>query len=189
MGVVCEYCGREYSHRRVHCPRCGTPNWEIDPKVPASMKELKELCKKRNVDLKTLHFHLNENYEGAKAYGVYRNGAGELVCYKNHHDGRRDIFYQGTDESAAAKALYARLCRSIHATQGTTPQSRSSRRSFVREKKRQRRTLTEKLLTYVGIGTVALALLLALYFAVRSSPTLLSNESAVEMVETVTSGS
>ena len=189
MGVVCEYCGREYSHRRVHCPRCGTPNWEIDPKVPASMKELKELCKKRNIDLKTLHFHLDEDYEGAKAYGEYRNDAGEFVCYKNHHDGKRDVFYQGTDEREAAKALYARLCRSLHATHGVSPQSHGAKRSFDREKKRQRRSMTEKLLTYVGIGLVVLAILLALYFAMSSSSTLLSNEKVVEMVETVTSGS
>ena len=137
MAYKCEYCGTEISNTDVKCPHCGAPNPSYSAeaalearnaensaeqdnsapasngkkkvRVPATIEELQQFCSDKKLPLDKLRFFIGENYQGAKAYGIYRDADGQVVVYKNKADGTRAVRYQGTDEAYAVNELYQKL--------------------------------------------------------------------------------
>ena len=54
-------------------------------------------------------FFIGKDIKEPKAFGIYKNSAGDFVVYKNKSNGERVIRYQGTDEGYAVNELYQRL--------------------------------------------------------------------------------
>ena len=55
-----------------------------------------------------MHIHIDEDYRGARAYGIYRDGE-RCIVYKNDSKANRNVRYEGTDEAYAVNELYAKI--------------------------------------------------------------------------------
>lgn len=102
--------------------------------VPKTIGELKAYARENGIPLEKIHVHLDENYYGAKAYGIYRDGD-EVIVYKNKANGSRAIHYQGTDEAYAVSELYLKMREMVMAgmSLGTLGNSLSSGSSLISE--------------------------------------------------------
>ncbi|MBQ6464697.1 MAG: hypothetical protein IJJ43_00320 [Oscillospiraceae bacterium] len=112
MRVKCEYCGNFIEDTDAACPQCGAPNNQMQRSgsgVPKTIEELKAFCAARSLPLERMRFFLGQDYRGPRAYGVYRDGDGCFVVYKNKSDGSRAVRYRGTDEAYAVNEIYQKL--------------------------------------------------------------------------------
>ena len=112
MRVRCDYCGNYIEDTDKNCPHCGAPNDRMQrsgTKVPKTIEELKAFCAAHHLPLEQMRFFLGEDYRGPRAFGVYKDGEGNFVVYKNKSDGSRAIRYRGTDEAYAVNELYQKM--------------------------------------------------------------------------------
>ena len=111
MDVKCDYCGSFFDDQLATCPNCGATNEHIRlvaDEIPKTIEELQAYCTEHKVPVQQMHFHIGENYKGAKAFGIYRDG-GNVVVYKNKADGSRAVRYQGSDEAYAVNEIYQKM--------------------------------------------------------------------------------
>ena len=111
--IKCSFCDNLMNETDLNCPFCGTPH---DPEtqgrygVPHTVFELKKFAHDMGISLERLHFHIGEDYKGAKAFGIYKEErTGNFVVYKNKDNGQRAIRYYGPDEAYAVNELYQKL--------------------------------------------------------------------------------
>ena len=141
MRVRCDYCGNYIEDTDKNCPHCGAPNDRMQrsgTKVPKTIEELKAFCAAHHLPLEQMRFFLGEDYRGPRAFGVYKDGEGNFVVYKNKSDGSRAVRYRGTDEAYAVNELYQKMKSEIsnqRARQGkgggTQSKSKGSSRSLI----------------------------------------------------------
>ncbi len=111
MKVKCDYCDNYYEGEATECPNCGAPNAHIRRTanaVPHTIDELLAWAASKNMPLDRMHVHIGEDFKGAKAFGIYRDGD-KVVVYKNKADGSRAVRYEGTDEAYAVNELYTKI--------------------------------------------------------------------------------
>ena len=111
MDVKCDYCDGFFDDQLEKCPNCGATNKNIrrvSNQIPKTIDELKKYCADNKVPLAQMHFHIGEDYKGAKAFGIYRDGE-NVVVYKNKADGSRAVRYNGKDEAYAVNEIYQKL--------------------------------------------------------------------------------
>ena len=112
MQIKCDYCGSMIDDQAQKCPSCGAPNNNLHrntSKTPQTIEELKEYVISNNVPVDRMRFHIGEDYRGAKAFGIYKDGNGDTVVYKNKADGSRAIRYQGKDEAYGVGEIYTKM--------------------------------------------------------------------------------
>lgn len=113
MKRKCDYCDVAYQDTLEKCPNCGAPNEHIRrvaDDIPKTIEELKEYCNKHQIPTEKLRFYIGENYEGPKAFGIYKDETtGNFVVYKCKSDGSKAIRYSGDDEAYAVYEIYAKL--------------------------------------------------------------------------------
>ena len=112
MRSKCEYCGSYVESTEENCPNCGAvnPNHQRNASgVPQTLEELKDFCARHNLPLEQMRFFIGEDYKKPKAFGIYQDGDGNFVVYKNKADGSRAIRYKGTDEAYAVHELYLKM--------------------------------------------------------------------------------
>ena len=100
MRSKCEYCGSYVESTEENCPNCG---------VPQTMEELQDFCSKHDLPLEQMRFFIGVDYKKPKAFGIYQDGDGNFVVYKNKANGSRAIRYKGTDEAYAVHELYLKM--------------------------------------------------------------------------------
>ncbi len=112
MKMKCEYCGSMIDSTLDKCPNCGAANKNVvrvAKSTPKTIEELKEWYSAHNLPPSNVtRFFIGENYTGARAFGIYKDGDNYIV-YKNKDTGERAIRYQGTDEAYAVNELYLKL--------------------------------------------------------------------------------
>ncbi len=112
MRSKCEYCGGYVESTEENCPNCGAvnPNHQRNASgVPQTIEELKGFCARHNLPLEEMRFFIGADYKKPKAFGIYQDGDGNFVVYKNKADGSRAIRYKGTDEAYAVHELYLKM--------------------------------------------------------------------------------
>ena len=112
MKVKCSYCGQYYDDNIAQCPNCGSPNEHLhrtSDAVPKTIEELKQYCEANGFTPERTRFFIGEDYKKPRAFGIYKDDAGEFVVYKNKADGSRAVRYRGKDEAYAVNELYERL--------------------------------------------------------------------------------
>ena len=112
MRSKCEYCGGYVESTEENCPNCGAvnPNHQRNASgVPQTIEELKGFCARHNLPLEEMRFFIGADYKKPKAFGIYQDGDGNFVVYKNKSDGSRAIRYKGTDEAYAVHELYLKM--------------------------------------------------------------------------------
>ena len=132
-GRNCASCGADLS--ALIYKRAAAPREEADPPIsqsqppvqpgdvpppkpfvgiPRTIEDLQEWYIANNLPPEDVtRFFIGKNYKAPKAFGIYRDGRGNVVVYKNKADGTRAIRYQGPDEAFGANELYLRLKQEI----------------------------------------------------------------------------
>lgn len=112
MRIKCEYCDHYLDDTEAKCPNCGAPNANMMRSasgVPKTVEELQAFCLSHNLPLKQMRFFIGEDYKEPRAFGIFQDGDGDFVVYKNKADGSRAIRYEGKDEAYAVNEIYQKL--------------------------------------------------------------------------------
>ena len=112
MRVKCEYCDHYLDDTESFCGNCGAPNANMMRSasgVPKTIPELQAFCQQHNLPLRQMRFFIGEDYKEPRAFGIFRDGDGDFVVYKNKADGSRAIRYEGKDEAYAVNEIYQKL--------------------------------------------------------------------------------
>ncbi len=179
MKVRCSYCDSWINDTDEKCPHCGGTNKEYKrttDKTPKTIAELQKWYEDHHLPpQETTRFFIGVNYKKPRAFGIYRNGKGEFVVYKNKDNGQRAIRYQGTDEAYAVNELYQKLKEEI-LNQKRHNQLRSSKKGSSSKSKGSHTLGTILRALFFGITAVLPALIVILCIGVSvSSCTLNSN--------------
>lgn len=115
----CPFCGSPVSAYTRKCPECGAVNEyyvehrESLPGAPETLEELQEYCAEREVPLDRMGFRLGEDDRSPCRFGIFEE-AGVFTVYGNDPAGRRYVPYQGPDEKAGVRKLFAKLLDECH---------------------------------------------------------------------------
>ena len=113
MKVKCDYCQQLVDETEKSCPNCGAPMPTANRTAneqPKTIEQLQEWYKARNLPPENVtRFFIGKDVKEARAFGIYKNSAGDFVVYKNKSDGSRAIRYQGADEEYAVNEIYQKL--------------------------------------------------------------------------------
>ena len=117
MKIKCDFCGAMVDETEKSCPNCGAPLSGVNrtaPGQPKTIEELKQWYVDHNLPPEDVtRFFIGKNYKEPKAFGIYKDDAGDYVVYKNKADGSRAVRYRGADEEYAVNELYLRLKEEI----------------------------------------------------------------------------
>lgn len=121
---------------------------------PKTIEELAQWYAAHNLPPEEVtRFFIGKDIKEPKAFGIYKDGFGNVVVYKNKDTGERAVRYQGRDEAYGVRELLARLRQEIG------NQKARNRQLTEKEKKRA------KILTIAAVAAVAAALGLVMFFS------------------------
>ncbi len=113
MKVKCNYCDQMIEDNLNYCPFCGGSMPTVNrtaSEQPKTIEELRQWYASHNLPPENVtRFFIGKDIKEPKAFGIFKNSAGEFVVYKNKASGERAIRYQGYDEGYAVNELYQRL--------------------------------------------------------------------------------
>ena len=112
MRIKCEYCDHYIEDTDAYCGHCGAPNANMMRSangIPKTVEELREFCERHRLPLEQMRFFIGEDYREPRAFGIFQDGDGDFVVYKNKADGSRAIRYEGKDEAYAVNEIYQKL--------------------------------------------------------------------------------
>ena len=165
MQVKCNYCGALIDDSCETCPKCGAPlsgAHRTAKGQPKTIEELKDWYTAHHLPPEEItRFFIGKDIREPKAFGIYRDGNGDFVVYKNKSTGERAIRYQGSDEQYAVNELYQRLKAEIADQKGNRPASNPQQPlvdKTVKKKKKRKGCLFA-----VGIFFVVMCLLVAIF--------------------------
>ena len=111
----CPYCGATVRSNEMICPACGSQNphyIEDTARVilqPRTIEELKEYCAERDMPLLRMRFFIGEDTYEPMAFGIFKDGSGNTVVYKNKADRSRAVRYSGPDEAYGVNQILTKL--------------------------------------------------------------------------------
>lgn len=113
MKIKCDYCSAMIDETSERCPNCGAPLSganRTSNEQPKTIEELQAWYLAHHLPPEEItRFFIGKNIKEPKAFGIYKDGNGDYVVYKNKSTGERAIRYQGSDEAYAVNELYQRL--------------------------------------------------------------------------------
>ena len=165
MKIKCEFCGSMIDETSERCPSCGAPLSGANrtaSEQPKTIEELKAWYTAHHLPPEEItRFFIGKDIKEPKAFGIYRDGNGDIVVYKNKASGERAIRYKGSDETYAVNELYQRLKAEIADQKGnrrpTNSQPVSAMDTSYKKQKRKKGCLI------AIIVFVVLALLTAIF--------------------------
>ena len=142
MQVKCNYCGALIEETSETCPKCGAPlsgSHRTAKEQPKTIAELQEWYVAHHLPPEEItRFFIGKNITEPKAFGIYRDGNGDFVVYKNKSTGERAIRYKGADEQYAVNELYQRLKAEIADQKGNRPSSQQPVVDNTKKKKKKK---------------------------------------------------
>ncbi len=140
MRVKCEFCGAMIEEANDRCPNCGAPLSGVNRTSsgqPKTIEELKAWYTAHHLPPEEItRFFIGKNISEPKAFGIYRDGNGDFVVYKNKSTGERAIRYKGSDEKYAVNELYQRLKAEIADQKGNRPANTTQQPPAKKKKKK-----------------------------------------------------
>lgn len=122
------------------CPNCGAPLSGVNRTSsgqPKTIEELKAWYTAHHLPPEEItRFFIGKNISEPKAFGIYRDGNGDFVVYKNKSTGERAIRYKGSDEKYAVNELYQRLKAEIADQKGNRPANTTQQPPAKKKKKK-----------------------------------------------------
>ena len=141
MQVKCNYCGALIDDSCETCPKCGAPlsgAHRTAKGQPKTIEELKAWYTAHHLPPEEItRFFIGKDIREPKAFGIYRDGNGDFVVYKNKSTGERAIRYQGSDEQYAVNELYQRLKAEIADQKGNRPANTTQQPPAKKKKKKK----------------------------------------------------
>ena len=135
------------------CPNCGAPLSganRTSAEQPKTIEELQAWYVAHHLPPEEItRFFIGKNITEPKAFGIYRDGNGDFVVYKNKSTGERAIRYQGADEKYAVNELYQRLKAEIADQKGNRPASSTQQPLMDNKKKRRKGCLIAVIIFFV----------------------------------------
>lgn len=129
MQIKCNYCGALIDETSETCPKCGAPlsgAHRTSKEQPKTIEELQEWYVAHHLPPEEItRFFIGKDIREPRAFGIYRDGNGNFVVYKNKSTGERAVRYQGADEQYAVNELYQRLRAEIADQKGNSSSSRA----------------------------------------------------------------
>lgn len=171
MKIRCDYCDKYIEDTDELCPFCGAPNAHLIRNatgIPKTIPELQAFCKAHNLPLDQMRFFIDQDYKGAKAFGIYKNENNNFVVYKNKADGTRAIRYEGKDEAYAVNEIYLKLKdemqkqREFQANKGTPVHHTSAPKVKV--------NIGKKMFILFAVMAISMAIVVISCFFVMSGP-------------------
>lgn len=159
MKMKCSFCGQYYDDSIEKCPNCGAPNDHIhrtSDAVPHTIEELRAYCESQGFTPERTRFFIGVDYKEPRAFGIYKDDAGEFVVYKNKANGQRAVRYRGKDEAYAVNELYERLQDEI-LNQKSHYVNRQKDRAIRSVKKSQKSMIVKFLIIWL-IGAVGMTI-------------------------------
>jgi hypothetical protein len=101
-------------------------------------------------------FFIGKDIREPKAFGIYRDGSGNFVVYKNKSTGERAVRYQGADEQYAVNELYQRLKAEIADQKGNRPSVQTKQQPKKSNKKQKKGCLIAGLIFVIAAALVAI---------------------------------
>ena len=139
MKVKCDYCQQLVDETEKACPNCGAPLPTANRTAneqPKTIEQLQEWYRARNLPPENVtRFFIGKDVKEARAFGIYKNSAGDFVVYKNKSDGSRAIRYQGADEEYAVNEIYQKLKAEIANQKGNNANRSTPRPSNTKNDK------------------------------------------------------
>ena len=91
MNIRCDYCGAMIDETSDRCPNCGAPlsgaNRTSDEQ-PKTIEELKAWYVAHHLPAPEItRFFIGKDIPDPKAFGIFKNGVGDFVVYKNKSNG------------------------------------------------------------------------------------------------------
>ena len=124
------------------CPNCGAPLSganRTSSEQPKTIEELKAWYDAHHLPPEEItRFFIGKNITEPKAFGIYKDGNGDFVVYKNKASGERAIRYQGSDEQYAVNELYQRLKAEIADQKGSS-QPKATQQPMADKKKSRKK--------------------------------------------------
>ena len=140
MQIKCNYCGALIDDASQTCPKCGAPlsgEHRTAKEQPKTIEELKEWYVAHHLPPEEItRFFIGKNITEPKAFGIYRDGNGDFVVYKNKSTGERAVRYKGSDERYAVNELYQRLKAEIADQKGNRPANTTQQPPAKKKKKK-----------------------------------------------------
>ena len=140
MQVKCDFCGSMIDEKSERCPCCGAPLSGANrtaKEQPKTIEELRAWYIAHHLPPEEItRFFIGKDIREPKAFGIYRNGNGDFVVYKNKSTGERAIRYQGSDEQYAVNELYQRLKAEIADQKGNRPANTTQQPPAKKKKKK-----------------------------------------------------
>lgn len=125
MQIKCDFCGALVEETSGRCPSCGAPLSGVHrtaPEQPKTIEELKAWYDAHHLPPEEItRFFIGKDIKEPKAFGIYRDGSGNVVVYKNKSTGERAVRYKGADEQYAVNELLQRLKAEIVDQKGNRP--------------------------------------------------------------------
>ena len=157
MQVKCNYCGALIEDSCETCPKCGAPlsgTHRTAKGQPKTIEELKEWYVAHHLPPEEItRFFIGKDIREPKAFGIYRDGNGDFVVYKNKSTGERAIRYKGSDEQYAVNELYQRLKAEIADQKGNRPASAATAQPTTKKKKKKGCLIA--IIIFAAIGILA----------------------------------
>ena len=158
MQIKCNYCGALIDDSCETCPKCGAPlsgAHRTAKGQPKTIEELKEWYIAHHLPPEEItRFFIGKDIREPKAFGIYRDGNGDFVVYKNKSTGERAIRYQGSDEQYAVNELYQRLKAEIADQKGRSSSSRPQQ-PVVQKKKKKKKGCLIAVIVFCVLGILA----------------------------------
>ena len=175
MKIKCEYCEQMIEDTDPQCPYCGAVNENVKrgaSQVPTTIDELKSFCAAHNMPLEKMRFFIGEDYKGARAFGIFQDGNGDFVVYKNKDNGQRAVRYKGKDEAYAVNEIYQKLkSEALDRKGGQRNASQPVQNTQpVRNNNKRRRSRKSRGLSTSIIITVICVIALLIYAACDDTP-------------------
>jgi hypothetical protein len=112
MKVKCDYCDNYIDETLEQCPYCGAPNEHMTRSgtgEPKTIAELLAFADAHGIPLERIRFFIGKDCHEPRCFGLYQDGEGNYVVYKNKSNGQRVIRYRGEDEAFAVNEIYQKM--------------------------------------------------------------------------------
>ena len=153
MQIKCNYCGALIEETSETCPKCGAPlpgSHRTSKEQPKTIEELQEWYVAHHLPPEEItRFFIGKDITEPKAFGIYRDGNGDFVVYKNKSTGERAIRYKGADEQYAVNELYQRLKAEIADQKGSRPGNQQPLVDNTKKKKKRKGCLIAIIVFFV----------------------------------------
>lgn len=157
MKIKCEFCGSMIDETAKNCPQCGAPLSganRTSSEQPKTIEELKAWYVTHHLPPEEVtRFFIGKDITEPKAFGIYRDGNGDFVVYKNKADGQRAVRYKGSDETYAVNELYQRLKAEIADQKGNRPDN--TQQPAVDQKKKKKKGCLIAIIVFFALGILA----------------------------------